>query len=202
MHFRCISCEHYYVIKAAQPPFDATASNFGKNSIARLTLCDVSSDVLLKFVEFYGQAVTLRLAQWSFVKGQQYNHLCTLLGENSAIRCLVLQHPELPINDEHLQASLYRMKSLQHLCLLTSMVVSEKNASKCLYESAARATQLKCVHIHYKHESEDSEQRVTWLQRRYEDLYRNRPCFACCSTATFIGLVKPVNRDCEADLLA
>ncbi|KAL1471327.1 hypothetical protein MTO96_040008 [Rhipicephalus appendiculatus] len=94
------------------------------------------------------------------------------------------------------------MKSLQHLCLLTSMVVSEADASKCVYESAARATQLKCVHIHYKHETEDSEQRVTWLQRRYEDLYRNRPCFACCSTATFIGLVKPVNRDCEADLLA
>ncbi|KAL1473921.1 hypothetical protein MTO96_038366 [Rhipicephalus appendiculatus] len=201
MHFRCYSCEYYYATSTAQPPFNATASYAVKNGIARLTLCDVSSDVLLKFVEFYGAAVTLRLAQWSFVKSHQYNHLCKLLGENSAIRCLVLQHPELPINDEHLQAILFRMKSLQHLCLLTSMVVSETDASKCVYESAARAAQLKCMHIHYKHETDGTEQRVTWLQRhRYEDLYRNRPCFACCSTATFIGLVKPVNRDCEAVL--
>ncbi|KAL1471326.1 hypothetical protein MTO96_040007 [Rhipicephalus appendiculatus] len=90
MHFRCRSCEQDNNIEAALAPFAATASSFVENAIARLTLCDVSSDVLLKFVEFYGAAVTLRLAQWSFVKNHQYNHLCKLLGENSAIRCLVL----------------------------------------------------------------------------------------------------------------
>ncbi|KAL1473139.1 hypothetical protein MTO96_022518 [Rhipicephalus appendiculatus] len=65
-----------------------------------------------------------------------------------------------------------------------------------------RSARLKCVHIHYRNCIADkSEQRVTWLRRRRDPgLLQEVPCFACCSTATFIGLVKPVNRDCEIDV--
>ncbi|KAL1439125.1 hypothetical protein MTO96_047580 [Rhipicephalus appendiculatus] len=56
----------------------------------------------------------------------------------------------------------------------------------------SRMRQLKCVHLHY-HVC-DTERRVTWLRGQQDggSLYRDRPCISCCSTATFIGLVKPV----------
>ncbi|KAL1483124.1 hypothetical protein MTO96_002194 [Rhipicephalus appendiculatus] len=112
---------------------------------------------------------------------------------------LCIEH--LPIENEHFQASLSRMTSLQHLCLLTSMLVSDAEALECVLDSAARSFQLKCVHIHYRRDTDLAEQRVTWLKRQQGEVHllRGGPCFSCCSTATFIGLVKPVNRDCEAD---
>ncbi|KAH7943658.1 hypothetical protein HPB52_009863 [Rhipicephalus sanguineus] len=108
---------------------------------------------------------------------------------------------KLTLCDVTYKASLCHMTSLQHLCLLTSMQVSDGDAAKCVSDCVARAAQLKCVHIHYKRDTDGLEQRVTWLKRRRDKvLLRGGPCFACCSTATFIGLVKPVNRNCEAYL--
>ncbi|KAL1434454.1 hypothetical protein MTO96_011551 [Rhipicephalus appendiculatus] len=199
-YLRCSSC--HYLLKrtvSVQEPSNAAVSS--PTSITRLTLCDVPCQVLLFYVQYYGAATTLRLAEWCFVDSPQYSHLFGLLGNCAALRCLVLQHQDLPINDQHLQASLSRLTSLQHLCLLTSMLVSDADASQCVLDSVARSFQLKCLHIHYRRDTDSLEQRVTWLTRgQGEDLSRDGPCFACCSTATFIGLVKPVNRDCEADL--
>ncbi|XP_037270242.2 uncharacterized protein LOC119161833 [Rhipicephalus microplus] len=203
-HFRCHSCELLQKQGNAQPPsYPATLSSSSssqKSAITGLTLCGVPSNVLLWFVDCYRDAVKLRLAEWFFVKSLQFNHLCRLLGKNG-IRCLVLKHQHLPITYEYLQASLASMTSLQHLCLLTSMQVSDIDATKCCLEIAVRATKLQYVHMHYKHDADGSEQRLTWLRRRRKfELLRDRPCLGCCSTATFIGLVKPLNRDCDAGL--
>ncbi|KAL1479749.1 hypothetical protein MTO96_034782 [Rhipicephalus appendiculatus] len=198
---RCASCQQYILDRTVpvQEPSNAALS-LSKN-ITRLTLCDVPYLVLLAYFQYYRAATTLRLAGWRFVESPQFGHLFGLLGNCVAVRCLVLQHQDLPINDEHFQASLSHMTSLQHLCLLTSMHISDDDASQCAHDSIARSTQLKCVHIHYWHLTDDLERRVTWLNRgQGEILLREGPCFACCSTATFIGLVKPVNRDCEASL--
>ncbi|KAH7943168.1 hypothetical protein HPB52_005957 [Rhipicephalus sanguineus] len=199
-HLRCASCHNLlFRTDAVQEPSDAATSS--TTSIARLTLCDVPYEVLPWYLECYRAAATLRLAEWRLVGSPPFGHLCGLLGECVAIRCLVLQHRDLPINDQHLQASLSRMTSLQHLCLLTSTRVSDMNVLNCVRDSVSRAAQLKCVHIHYKRDTDGWDQRVTWLNRRQgEVLLQEGPCFACCSTATFIGLVKPVNRDCEVDL--
>ncbi|KAL1415045.1 hypothetical protein MTO96_006993 [Rhipicephalus appendiculatus] len=200
-HFRCRSCELLRDQEIPQPPSRAATLSSSRNSgITGLTLCGVPSNVLLWFIDCYGDAVKLRLSEWSVVKSLQCSHLCRLLGENN-IRCLVLKHQHLPISDKHLQASLCHLTSLQHLCLLTSMQVSDVEATKFAREISTRARGLQCVHMHYRHDADGPEQRVTWLRgHRRSGLLRDRPCFGCCSTATFIGLVKPVNRDCDADL--
>ncbi|XP_037526536.1 uncharacterized protein LOC119403876 [Rhipicephalus sanguineus] len=197
-HFRCRSCE----LLRDQPPSRPAASSSSRNcGIARLTLCGVPSNVLQWFVDCYRAAVKLRLAEWCLVENLQCRDLFRLLGDNSAIHCLVLKHQHLPISDEHLQASLSRLTSLQHLCLLTSMQVSDVDATKFAHEIAAHARGLKSVHMHYTRDDAESEKRVTWLRRRRKlELLLDRPCFGCCSTATFIGLMKPVNRNCDLDL--
>ncbi|KAL1466307.1 hypothetical protein MTO96_042829 [Rhipicephalus appendiculatus] len=185
---------------SVQEPSDS-AKSLLPNSVARLTLFDVTHQVLLWYFEYYGAAATLRLAEWRFVGSPQHDRVFGLLGKCVAVRCLVLQHRDLLINNEHFQDSLSRMTSLRHLCLLTPMLYSDADALQCVRDSVACSAQLKCVHIHYRRDTDGSEQRVTWLNRRQgKGLLRGGPCFACCSTATFIGLVKPVNRDCEADL--
>ncbi|KAL1430735.1 hypothetical protein MTO96_002338 [Rhipicephalus appendiculatus] len=197
---RCASCQNLFNSTVpVQEPSNAALS-LSKN-ITRLTLCDMPYLVLLSYFQCYRAVTTLRLAGWRFVEGPQYGHLFLLLGKCGAIRCFVLQHEDLPINDQHFQASLSHMTSLQHLCLLTSMQLSDDDASQCAHASIGRSTRLKCVHIHYRRRNGGLERRFTWLNRgQGEILLREGPCFACCSTATFIGLVKPVNRDCEAGL--
>ncbi|KAH7943654.1 hypothetical protein HPB52_009859 [Rhipicephalus sanguineus] len=199
-HLQCDSCSNLlYRAERMQEPSDA--SEFLSTTIARLTLCDVPYRVLPWYFECFGAAVTLRLAEWRFLGSPQYGHFCRRLGECVAIRCLLLQHENLPIEDQHLQAGLCRMTNLQHLCLLTSVQVSDADAEKCVDYFATRSAQLKCLHIHYRHKTDNWEQRVTWLRRRpYQIRVRDCACFACCSTATFIGLVKPVSRECELDV--
>ncbi|KAH7943543.1 hypothetical protein HPB52_009199 [Rhipicephalus sanguineus] len=193
----CDTC-HNLLFNTGAVQESSDAATLLSTSIVRLTLCEVPYNVQLWFFQYYGAAVTLRVSEWRFVGSPQYGHLCELFHKCGAIRCLLLQHHDLPINEEHLQASLSRLTSLQHLCLLTSMKVSDDDASKFVRDFVAQSAQLKCLHLHYRKRS--SEQRVTWLRNQEQVSLRQGPCFACCSTATFIGLAKPVNRDCVADL--
>ncbi|KAL1472363.1 hypothetical protein MTO96_039379 [Rhipicephalus appendiculatus] len=179
----CDTCDN---LETEAVPESSDATPLLSTRIVRLTLCDVPGNVLLWFVQYYGAAVTLRLSEWRFVGGPQHGHLYALLGKFVAIRCLVLQHRDLPINDEHLQASLSHLASLQHLCLLTSMQVADDDASKCVAGCTAGSSKLKCVHVHYRLTVDNSEQRITWLRKRQDPVaLREGPCFACCSTATF-----------------
>ncbi|KAH8037061.1 hypothetical protein HPB51_008485 [Rhipicephalus microplus] len=203
-HSLCASCELLLSPEWNERPRSKPKEGYYRyNAIDRLTLCDVSSDALLWFLECYGAAVRLRLVNWCYFDKLHYGRLCEHLGENGSIRCLVIQHPHLPIQDELLQVSLSLMASLRHLCLLTWMPVGNIEALLYLDQILDRARQLECVHIHYKHHTEATEQRVTWLRRGQDGvLSRGGPCIACCSTATFIGMVKPVNRDCETVFVA
>ncbi|KAL1472156.1 hypothetical protein MTO96_039499 [Rhipicephalus appendiculatus] len=198
-YLSCVSCNALHRALYVQEPCDPAKSL--PTSVARLTLCDVPYQVLLWHLEYYAAAAALRLAEWRFVGRPQHYRLYGLLGKCVVLRCLVLQHRELLINNEHFQDSLSRMTSLQHMCLVTPMFYSDADALRCVRDCVARSAQLKCVHIHYRRDTDGWEQRVTGLNRRQgKVLVRGGPCFRCCSTATFIGLVKPVNRDCEADL--
>ncbi|KAL3236867.1 hypothetical protein MRX96_022122 [Rhipicephalus microplus] len=120
-----------------------------------------------------------------------------ILAKFIALRCLVLQNEDLPLNDQHFMASLSLMPILEHLCLLTSTLISDAEASQCVRAYIGRSAQLKCAHVHYGL-PDAAQRRITALNGpRGVVLLRRGPCFACCSTATFIGLVKPINRDCE-----
>ncbi|XP_075724203.1 uncharacterized protein LOC142766886 [Rhipicephalus microplus] len=104
-------------------------------------------------------------------------------------------------NVVELNASVSVMPNLQHLCLLTSLWVSEADVSKCIRDYIAHSAQLNCVHVHYRRHNGWLQQRLTGLHRpQGQVLFQGGPCFACCSTETFIGLVKPLNRDCEASM--
>ncbi|KAH7943159.1 uncharacterized protein LOC119400010 isoform X2 [Rhipicephalus sanguineus] len=192
--FRCGSCE---LLQLNAIPSKARVPSVVHSGIARLTVCHVPAHVLLWYAKCCPAAVTVRLADWpGDAGGLKYDFLAPLTGGNSPVRCLVLRHKYLPIRDPHLQASLARLTNLQHLCLLTSARVTYAGAWKFVLDVTARMRQLKCLHLHYVC---DTERRVTWVRgRQYGGApFRDSPCFACCSTATFIGLVKPVNRDCE-----
>ncbi|KAH8037060.1 hypothetical protein HPB51_008484 [Rhipicephalus microplus] len=194
-HFRCASCELLISEEWTMQPWSIPGAFYYRfKGIARLTLCDVSSEALLWFLECYGAAVVLRLSNWRHFDILHFGRLCEHLGVNDSIRCLVIQHDNLPINDERLQVSLSLMTSLRHLCLLTLMPVNNTDVLLYLDQILGRARQLDCVHIHYRPGTNRSEQRVTWLRRGQDGvLSRGGPCFGCCSTATFVGMVKPVS---------
>ncbi|KAL1483121.1 hypothetical protein MTO96_002190 [Rhipicephalus appendiculatus] len=194
--FNCASCEPVLNKKTIEPPPD-TVTSVVRSGVARLTVCDVPAHVQLWFLECCQVAVRVRLIEWPVsTRKLGYGYLRAGLRGNSAIRCLVLRHEELGVKDRQLQASLSRITTLQHLCLLTSSRVSHADASSFAVDFIAHMGQLKFLHMHYVC---GSEQRVTWLRGEPRDgvLWQDRPCFACCSTATYIGLVKPINRDCE-----
>ncbi|XP_075725021.1 uncharacterized protein LOC142767379 isoform X1 [Rhipicephalus microplus] len=197
---RCASCVRLANTLSLQEPSKVTTYSSTSNNVTRLTLHDVPYAVLLSYFRYCGAATTLRLALWRW-ESPQYDRLFVLLGKFTAVRCLLLEHGNLPIDDQHFLASLSRMTNLQHLCLLTCVKAWDTVASQCAHDFIARSTRLKCVHMHYNNRHNGLEQRLTWLNRGHgEILLREGSCFSCCSTATFIGLVKPVNRDCEADL--
>ncbi|KAL3236895.1 hypothetical protein MRX96_022149 [Rhipicephalus microplus] len=102
-HFRCASCELLISDEWTMQPWSIPGAFYYRfKGIARLTLCDVSSEALLWFLECYGAAVVLRLANWRHFDILHFGRLCEHLGVNDSIRCLVIQHDNLPINDERL----------------------------------------------------------------------------------------------------
>ncbi|KAL3236866.1 hypothetical protein MRX96_022121 [Rhipicephalus microplus] len=197
-HLYCGSCDTANTALPAQGSSDVPLLSF---SITRLTLCDVNYRVLPLYFEHYRAAATLRLSGWCPVGMTHYDSFFRHLGQFMALRCLVLQNKDLPLNHRRLMASVSVMPNLQHLCLLTSLWVSEADVSKCIRDSIAHSAQLKCVHVHYRRHNCWLQQRFTGLHRpQGQVLFQGGPCFACCSTETFIGLVKPLNRDCEASV--
>lgn len=192
--YHCASCDAANTALPAQGSSDAPLLS---SSITRLTLCDVNYRVLPLYFEHYRAASTLRLAGWRPVGMTHYDSFFRHLAKFIALRCLVLQNEDLPLNDQHFMASLSLMPSLEHLCLLTSTQISDAEASQCVRAYIGRSAQLKCAHVHYGIR-DAAQRRITALNGpRGVVLLRRGPCFACCSTATFIGLVKPINRDCE-----
>ncbi|KAH7939992.1 hypothetical protein HPB52_020109 [Rhipicephalus sanguineus] len=85
------------------------------------------------------------------------------------------------------------LKQLPHLL--------EIEFSSC---TSSRLPRLSFVHVHYRSvEAGGRNWRMTWMRRAADHpegdyaLSENGPCFQCCSTATYIGLAKPLNRDFE-----
>ncbi|KAL3203544.1 hypothetical protein MRX96_011915 [Rhipicephalus microplus] len=97
-------------------------------------------------------------------------------------------------------SNLFRFTDLQYLYLLFNTCAPESVLLDCVASMRRILPLLKCLHVHYRCElGSPMRDSVTWIRRQSggvgEDLIKSGPCFQSCSTATFIGLAKPLNRD-------
>ncbi|KAH7950277.1 hypothetical protein HPB49_021798 [Dermacentor silvarum] len=196
---RCAVCEGEFFLNPEDMVEMNNAAPVFHNGLARLTLNDVHGRICLWFVEAC-PAVTVRLSDCPSPLHPDYPSLGHVLAVNSSLRCLVLRHGALPFGDTYLLANLSRIAGLQYLCLLSeASVLDNVAAMSVLALSASLKPHIKCIHVHYRNSAGGTEKRITWMQRAGAAsggvLVRDGPCFLCCSTATFIGLAKPLNRD-------
>ncbi|KAL1467199.1 hypothetical protein MTO96_042334, partial [Rhipicephalus appendiculatus] len=117
---------------------------------------------------------------------------------------------------------LCRVSSLEYLYLLSTGPLSEEDVAlpvsekdivasisdkvvvACVHALSSSLPHLSFLHIHYRSVGAGCRSwRMTWMRRAADipengdALFENGPCFQCCSTATIIGLGKPLNRDFE-----
>ncbi|KAL1424461.1 hypothetical protein MTO96_020245 [Rhipicephalus appendiculatus] len=177
------------------------------NGLARLTLSEVPKLASLRFLERC-QVATLRLSNCLGPSHPDYERLGQLLTSNSTLRCLVFRDTAMPFKTPSFQANLAHAQSLRYLCLLSETSASEDEASTAVRVLSESLPHLQYLHVHYRDASAGTERRVTWMQQdsveggsvRSGTMFQDRPCLLYCSTATFIGLTKPVNRDYKSFL--
>ncbi|KAL1450288.1 hypothetical protein MTO96_028038 [Rhipicephalus appendiculatus] len=189
----CAGCECEFARGSASPVF--------RNGLARLTLSNVHDSACLWFIDCCRPVSALRLSYCPSKLDQlDYERMSRALAHSMDPSCLILEHDLLPLDDAALLANLQRFADLQYLYLLLYQYVGEsafKDSVACIRRSLP---QLKCLHIHYWFQTDTTVFRiVTWMRgtggATGEDLFEGGPCLRSCSTATFIGLLKPPNRD-------
>ncbi|XP_054925406.2 uncharacterized protein [Dermacentor andersoni] len=196
---RCAVCEgEFYLDPEDSLEMYDTVPVF-RNVLTRLTLNEVHGRIALWFVEVC-PAVSVRLSDCPSPSHPYYPSLGQLLARNSSLSCLVLRHDALPFGDACLLENICRIASLQYLCLLSAAPLRDNVAEASLLTFGdSLKPRIKCVHVHYRNSTDGIEKRITWIKRTIAPsggvLVRDGPCFLCCSTATFIGLAKPLNRD-------
>lgn len=130
----------------------------------------------------------------------QFTDIGNLLALNNMLTSLLIRNAALPFGTCNLLDNMTCARRLQYLCLLSDVPVSDDIAQAHVTQLANVLLQLICVHVHYRSMETGREQRITWLRDTVEiakegHFFRDGPCIIC-STATFIALVKPKNRDC------
>ncbi|KAH7943851.1 hypothetical protein HPB52_011994 [Rhipicephalus sanguineus] len=145
--------------------FHSFASPVFRNGLARLTLSRVHDAACLSFLECCRPVATLRLSYCPLEL--DYERMSRALAHSSDPICLILRHHLLRLGDTDLLRTLPRLK-----CLYVHYMSSAKPITCCA---------------------------VAWMRgpggAMDEDLVRSGLCFQSCSTATSIGLAKPLNHD-------
>lgn len=193
----CAACEGGFCTEPEEDTNEShTSSPFIRNKLARLTLSDVPRLISLWFLE-HCRAVSLRLADCLSPMQCDYVRLGELLTD-AWPRYLVLRLNALPFTERFIRDTLSRITSIQYLCIISAIPVAEDVAETCVRSLTVRLANLRCLHVHYRNATNSPEHRVTWMRQEGAVgggvVVRDRPCFLC-STATFIGLIKPRNRD-------
>ncbi|XP_070380108.1 uncharacterized protein [Dermacentor albipictus] len=196
---RCTVCEGEFDLHAEDIPEMHDATPMFQNALARLTLSDVHGRISLWLIETC-PALSVRLSDCPYPSHPDYPSLGQLLSRNSSLSCLVLRHDALPFGDACLLQNICRISRLQYLCLLSAAPLQDSDAEESLLTfSDSLKPRIKCVHVHYRSSTDGIEKRITWMRPHGAPtggvLVRGGPCFIYCSTATFIGLSKPLNRD-------
>ncbi|KAL3178762.1 hypothetical protein MRX96_009441 [Rhipicephalus microplus] len=158
--------------------FPRSASPAFRNGLARLTLSQVHDAACRWFIECCRPVSTLRMGP----------------------SCLIIEHKFFGFDDVALLTNPFHFADLQFLYLLFYRCVQPSELPQYVARLRQSLPLLKCLHVHYRQPINTTfVTTVTWIRRQSggagEDLIRNGPCFLSCSTATFIGLAKPLNRD-------
>ncbi|XP_070380118.1 uncharacterized protein [Dermacentor albipictus] len=196
---RCAVCEGEFFLSPEDRLEMYDSAPVFRNVLTRLTLNAFHGRIALWFIEAC-PAVSVRLSDCPIPSHPDYPTLGQLLARNSSLSCLVLRHDALPLGEASLLENISRIASLQYLCLLSAAPLLDIVATVSLLAfTASLKPHIKCVHVHYRNSTSATEKRITWMKRAGDpscgDLVRDGPCFLYCSTATFIGLAKPLNRD-------
>lgn len=162
----------------------------------RLTLSDVPALASLRFLE-RSQVVELRLSSCIQPSHPDFQDIGEVLSKNASLRYLVLKDSDLPFGSTSMLTNIEQVQSLEYLCLVSAVLLDSHVADMHVKELVNKLPRLHCLHVHYRNKDDELEKRITWMRRDDADedgiLVENSPC-VLCSTATFIGLVKPRNR--------
>ncbi|XP_070380124.1 uncharacterized protein [Dermacentor albipictus] len=196
---RCAVCEGEFVLDPGDRLEMCDSAPHFHNVLTRLTLNEVHDRMSLWLIETC-PAVSVRLSDCPNPSHPDFPSLGQVLARNSSLSCLVLRHDALPFGEASLLENISRITGLQYLCLLSAAPLQDNAAEVSLLTfTACLNPHIKCVHVHYQNSTRATEKRITWMKRTGATsggvLVRDGPCFLCCSTATFIGLAKPLNRD-------
>ncbi|XP_070380106.1 uncharacterized protein [Dermacentor albipictus] len=198
---RCAVCDGEFVLHPGDRLEMCNSATVFHNVLTRLTLNEVHGRISLWLIETC-PAVSVRLSDCPNPSHPDFPSLGQVLARNSSLSCLVLRHDALPFGEASLLENISRITGLQYLCLLSAAPLQDNVAEVSLLAfTSCLNPHIKCVHVHYQNSTRATEQRITWMKRTGATsggvLVRDGPCFLCCSTATFIGLAKPLNRDFE-----
>ncbi|KAH6942807.1 hypothetical protein HPB50_010754 [Hyalomma asiaticum] len=173
-----------------------------RNPLASLTFSGVPFAACVWFIEKCGATTRIQLSDYSSPSRQGLALFCTLLPNIIAPTWLILRHEKLQLDDAFLLVCLTRVHSLQYLYLLSAVPLVDDAAWTCVQMLSYGLPRLLCVHVHYRSPADVNgiDKRITWLRKGGSEPHlgvflRDAPCFGSCSTATFIGLYKPLNRD-------
>lgn len=199
---RCGVCDDFVADPQDSNEFsDAGAPYF--SGLSRLTLAGLHGYGSFWFVKACGPTATVRLSDCSSPWDNNYGVFVQVLSKNNALVCLVLESEHLDFTKSSLLNDLCRVVSVEHLCLLSTAQLSddtvERSAANRLHLSLRR---LVCLHVHYRSlKYQGLNMRTTWIRDREAKsgqgshiVVRSGACPQCCSTATFVGLAKPLNR--------
>ncbi|XP_037287015.2 uncharacterized protein LOC119179988 [Rhipicephalus microplus] len=196
---RCLGCE-VGVPLDSDAPTNVPGGTVGfQKRLDRLTLSGIRFPVDLHFIECCGPTTTVRLSGCASPSSPRYEHLAKVLSETCSPTCLVLRHGSIDIEDASVLAMLSSVHSLLYLYLLSTVSCPNEVAETCFRALAAALPRLRFLHYHYL--TLNGVERSLTLVRSKDDpedrgnLLRNAPCYQCCSTATFVGLAKPLNRE-------
>ncbi|KAL3236846.1 hypothetical protein MRX96_022102 [Rhipicephalus microplus] len=196
---RCLGCE-VGVPLDSDAPTNVPGGTVGfQKRLDRLTLSGIRFPVDLHFIECCGPTTTVRLSGCASTSSPRYEHLAKVLSETCWPTCLVLRHGSIDIEDASVLAMLSSVHSLLYLYLLSTVSCPNEVAETCFRALAAALPRLRFLHYHYL--TLNGVERSLTLVRSKDDpedtgnLLRNAPCYQCCSTATFVGLAKPLNRE-------
>ncbi|KAH8036880.1 hypothetical protein HPB51_006149 [Rhipicephalus microplus] len=170
--------------------------------LRRLTLADIADPVwLLWFVDSCGPTDTVRICNTP--RMPDYVILTRALARKSMPTSLVLRHDHLRFDDPSLLHGLRSIVSLQYLYLISAVYLPLDVVLQCVRGLSAGLPHLLCVHVHWRGTLGDTDvRRVTWMRLpdprdRQGVLQVDGPCFQSCSTATFIGLAKPLYHEVQ-----
>ncbi|KAL1422469.1 hypothetical protein MTO96_030667 [Rhipicephalus appendiculatus] len=201
---RCLGCEaETCLVTPGGTEFRDCIGPAFPNGLARLTLTEVHDVACLWFIMCCKPTATLRMSYCPL--DLDYGPLCDAIANRMGPTCLIFRHQDLRLDDADLLAHLHRFSNLEYLYLLSETPLSESAASDFVTSALESLPQLKCLHAHYRDFTGNAiDKTITWMRRpgaaRHEDVVRGGPCFLSCSTATFIGLAKPLNRDTQPKL--